>query len=224
MAASKLPSGNLPSSDLAGADRKPLGDVPLIHEDCLIVDAAFGRFTEVGRGSRVLNSQFGDYSYCERYCDIANARIAKFSNIASFVRIGPTDHPMDRASLHHFLYRSRDYWPDRENDGAFFAHRESRTAFIGHDTWIGHAAIIKPEVTVGDGAIIASNAVVTCDVAPYSIVGGVPAQPIRPRFAATIADRLMALAWWDWGHEDIGRALDDFRHLTAEGFLEKHGG
>ena len=82
--------------------RKPLGDDPYIHEDCLIVGSTLGKFTEVGRGSRVLNSQFGDYSYCERLCDIANARIAKFSNIASFVRIGPTDHPMDRASQHHF--------------------------------------------------------------------------------------------------------------------------
>ena len=224
MAANNPPSGSLPSSDLAGTNRKPLGDAPLIHEDCLIAGAGFGRFAEVGRGSRVLNSRFGDYSYCERYCDIANAQIAKFSNIASFVRIGPTDHPMDRASQHHFLYRSRDYWPERDYDEAFFAYRESRTAFIGNDTWIGHAAIIKPEVTVGDGAIIASNAVVTRDVAPYTIVGGIPARPIRQRFSAAIADRLMALAWWDWSHEEIGRALDDFRHLSVEGFLEKHGG
>ena len=212
------------ASDPPGSDRKPLGEDPLIHEDCLIVDAAFGRFAEVGRGSRVLNSRFGDYSYCERYCDIANARIAKFSNIASFVRIGPTDHPMDRASQHHFLYRSRDYWPDRAHDDAFLAHRESRTASIGNDTWIGHAATIKPEITVGDGAVIATNAVVTKDVSPYTIVAGIPAKPIRQRFSSTIADRLMALAWWDWSHDEIGRALDDFRRLTVDAFLEKHGG
>lgn len=203
---------------------KPLGDDPYVHADCSVIGSTLGVFTEVGQGSRLLNSTLGDYSYCERYCDIANARIGKFSNIASFVRIGPTDHPMDRASQHHFLYRSRDYWPDQENDEAFFAHRESRIAYIGHDTWIGHAAIIKPEVTVGDGAIIASNAVVTRDVAPYSIVGGVPAKPIRQRFTATIADRLMALAWWDWSHDEIGYALQDFRHLSVEAFLEKHGG
>ena len=219
MAASKVPSGNP-----AVTNRKPLGEEPFIHEDCLIVDAGFGRFTEVGRGSRVMNSQFADYSYCERYCDIANARIAKFSNIASFVRIGPTDHPMDRASQHHFLYRSRDYWPDRAHDDSFLAYRESRTAFIGHDTWIGHAAIIKPETTVGDGAVIAANAVVTKDVSPYTVVAGIPAKPIRQRFPTDIADRLMALAWWDWSHDEIGRALDDFRRLTVDAFLEKHGG
>jgi acetyltransferase-like isoleucine patch superfamily enzyme len=70
-------------------------------------------------------------------------------------RIGPTDHPLDRASLHHFMYRSADYWPDAEHDADFFAHRESRRTVIGHDTWIGHGAIIKPEVTVGHGAVIA---------------------------------------------------------------------
>jgi len=205
-------------------DRKPLGNDPFIHEECQIVGSNFGRYTEVGRGSRVLNSHLGDYSYCERYCDIANSHVGKFSNIASFVRIGPTDHPMDRASLHHFIYRSRDYWPDKDHDRAFFAHRESRTAFIGNDTWIGHAAIVKPETTIGDGAIIAANAVVTHDVEPYAIVAGVPARQIRRRLSRDLAERLIALAWWDWNHDAIGTALDDFRHLGVEEFLEKHRG
>lgn len=203
---------------------KPLGDSPYIHEDCQITGTDFGRYTEVGRGSRVLNTRLGDYSYCERYCDIANSKIGKFSNIASFVRIGPTDHPMDRASQHHFLYRSHDYWPEHDYDEAFFAYREARTAFIGNDTWIGHAAIVKPETTVGDGAVIAANAVVTKDVSPYTVVAGIPAKPIRQRFPKDIADRLMALAWWDWSHDEIGRALEDFRTLTVATFLEKHGG
>jgi phosphonate metabolism protein (transferase hexapeptide repeat family) len=204
--------------------RKPLGDDPYIHADCLVVGSTLGKFTEVGQGSRLRDSSLEDYSYCERLCDIANARIAKFSNIASFVRIGPTDHPMERASLHHFLYRSNDYWPDRENDADFFERRAARHAFVGNDTWIGHAAIIKPDITVGDGAVIAANAVVTKDVAPYTVVAGIPAKPIRQRFPAQIAERLMALAWWDWDHEDIGQALDDFRTLEVEAFLGKHGG
>ena len=137
---------------------------------------------------------------------------------------GPTDHPMDRASQHHFLYRSRDYWPDRAHDDSFLAYRESRTAFIGHDTWIGHAAIIKPDVTIGTGAVVASNAVVTRDVPPYSIVAGVPAKLVRPRFTASIGERLIELAWWDWSHEAIGDALEDFRSLDVEAFLEKHNG
>ncbi|TMV77562.1 chloramphenicol acetyltransferase, partial [Thioclava sp. BHET1] len=83
-------------------------ETPLLHPECEITNARFGRYVEIGRGSRVLNSEIGDYSYCDRYADIANATVGKFANIASFTRIGPTDHPMGNASLHHFLYRSDD--------------------------------------------------------------------------------------------------------------------
>ncbi|MFP4327985.1 MAG: chloramphenicol acetyltransferase [Paracoccaceae bacterium] len=197
---------------------------PLIHPDCQLQDVELGRFTEVGQGSRIAHARFGDYSYCDRLCDIANAEIGKFANIASCVRIGATDHPLDRASLHHFMYRSADYWPDAAHDDAWFAHRRSRLAHLGHDTWIGHAAQIKPEVRVGHGAVVASGAVVVRDVAPYTIVAGVPARVIRPRQPGPVAERLIALAWWDWDHARLRDALDDFRKLDAEAFLEKHGG
>lgn len=204
--------------------KKLSADTPLIHADCDVVETTFGRYCEVGRGSRVAYSAFGDYSYCDRLSDIANTTIGKFSNIAAMTRIGPTDHPWQNASLHHFLYRSADYWDDVEHDAAFFAHRRSRRTVIGHDTWIGHGAIIKPDVTIGHGAIVASGAVVTRDVAPYMIVAGVPATPLRERVPAPVADRLMALAWWDWDHDRLRAALADFRALPAEAFLERYEG
>ncbi len=197
-------------------------DQPFIHPDCQITDSRFGEYVEIGAGSRIANSVIGDYSYCDRTCDIANAEIGKFSNIASFTRIGATDHPMEKASLHHFHYRSGDYWDDAEHDAEWFAHRAGRTARIGHDTWIGHAAIIKPEVTIGHGAVVASGAVVTKDVAPYSIVAGVTAIPIRRRFPEHVADRMMELAWWDWDNARLRAAVPDFRALRAEAFLEKY--
>jgi phosphonate metabolism protein (transferase hexapeptide repeat family) len=199
-----------------------LGPAPFIHPDCDITGSSFGTYVEIGKGSRLNNAVFGDYSYCDRYADIANARIGKFANIAAFSRIGPTDHPMAQASLHHFLYRSDDYWEDAERDEAFFDHRQSRLAHIGHDTWIGHNAVIKPEVTIGHGAVIAAGAVVTKDVAPYTIVAGLPATPIRKRFETPIAERLMEMAWWDWPHELLRERLPDFRSLPIEAFLEKY--
>jgi phosphonate metabolism protein (transferase hexapeptide repeat family) len=199
-------------------------DVPLIHAGAEIVASTFGRYVEIGAGSRISHSEIGDYSYCDRLADIANATVGKFANIAALVRIGPTDHPMTTASLHHFLYRSDDYWDDAGPDDGFFARRRARRAVIGHDTWIGHGAIVRPEVTVGDGAIVAAGAVVTRDVAPYTIVAGVPARPLRRRFPERVAERLLALAWWDWSHERLRAALEDFRTLPAEAFLEKHGG
>ncbi len=197
-------------------------DQPFIHPDCQISNSSFGAYVEIGAGTRVANSRFGDYSYCDRTCDIANAEIGKFANIASFTRIGATDHPMETASLHHFLYRSADYWEDAEDDAEWFAHRAGRQASIGHDTWIGHAAIIKPEVTIGHGAVVASGAIVTKDVAPYTIVAGVTAQQIRRRFSEQVSERLLALAWWDWSHDRLRDVLPDFRALHIEAFLEKY--
>ena len=78
---------------------------------------------------------------------------------------------------------------------------------IGNDVWIGYQAVILAGVTVGDGAIIGSRAVVTRDVPPYTIVGGVPAKPIRKRFDEETIARLRALRWWDWDQETIRRAI-----------------
>lgn len=78
---------------------------------------------------------------------------------------------------------------------------------IGNDVWIGYEAVIMAGVTIGDGAIIGTRAVVTKDVAPYSIVGGIPAREIRKRFAPEVVERLRELRWWDWPEERIRKAI-----------------
>lgn len=78
---------------------------------------------------------------------------------------------------------------------------------IGNDVWIGFEAVILSGVTVGDGAIIGTRAVVTKDVPPYTIVGGAPARPIRRRFEDAVIEKLEALRWWDWDEEAIRRAI-----------------
>lgn len=199
-------------------------DTPHVHPDCHIADSTFGAYCEVGAESRIINATFADYAYCDRLSDIANTTVGKFANIAAMMRIGPTDHPMANASLHHFLYRSSCYWDDATDDPAFFARRKARRTVLGPDCWIGHGAIIRPDVVIGAGAVVAAGAVVTRDVAPYVIVAGVPAKPLRERFSRGIADRLLALAWWDWPHDKLRAALDDFRALPAEAFLEQYAG
>lgn len=199
-------------------------DAPLLHPDTQIVNATFGAYVEIGQGSRVQNTDFGDYAYCDRFADIANCSVGRFANIAAFTRIGPTDHPFTHAAQHHFLYRSSYYWDDATDDPVFFAARAARRLVLGADCWIGHGAIIKPEVTVGIGAIVAAGAVVTRDVSPFAIVAGVPAQPIRSRFPDAVIDRLLALAWWEWDHARLRGALEDFRTMKAEAFLERYDG
>jgi phosphonate metabolism protein (transferase hexapeptide repeat family) len=152
------------------------------------------------------------------------ATIAKFANIAACARINASNHPSWRATLHHFTYRASDYWEDAQNEESFFDWRRENAVRIGNDTWLGHGTTVLPGVTVGDGAVIGAGAVVTKDVAPYTVVAGVPARPLRDRFPRRIAERFQALAWWDWDHARLRIALDDFRSLSAEAFLEKHGG
>jgi phosphonate metabolism protein (transferase hexapeptide repeat family) len=194
----------------------------VIHPTAQIVASSFEAWTEVGEGGRIVNSTFEAYSYCDRFADIANTTVGRFSNIAAMTRIGPTDHPFTHAAQHHFLYRSSYYWDDVEDDPAFFAARAARRTVLGADCWIGHGAIIKPEVTVGTGAIVAAGAMVTRDVDPFMIVAGCPARPLRARFDARTVERLLALGWWTWDHARLRAALQDFRSLTAEAFLEKH--
>ena len=131
---------------------------------------------------------------------------------------------MWRATLHHFTYRANDYWPDAEQEADFFEWRRAHEVTIGHDTWLGHGVTVLPGVKIGNGAVIGSGAVVSKDVPPYTIVGGVPAKLISQRFSDSIVERLEALAWWDWEHQRLRDALDDFRKLEIEAFLEKHGG
>lgn len=92
---------------------------------------------------------------------------------------------------------------------------------IGHDVWIGHGVTVLAGVTVGDGAVLAAGAVVARDVAPYTIMGGVPARMIKERFPREIAARLQAIAWWDWPFETIMARLESFQSEDMEAFCAR---
>lgn len=200
-----------------------LGPHPLVDPTADVTGSRLGRYTEVGPRTSFTESELGDYSYVVNDAEVIHTTIGKFCSIAAMTRINPGNHPMWRASQSHFLYRASRYFEGEADEADFFAWRRSEPVTIGHDVWIGHGAIVLPGRIIGTGAVVAAGAVVTRDVAPYAIVAGVPARPIRERFPSAIAERLQALAWWDWEHERLRRALADFRALAIEAFLEKHG-
>ena len=196
---------------------------PAIDPSASVENCRLGRYTEVGPRTWLVETEMGDYSYISGDSDVIYTAIGKFCSIAAQVRINPGDHPMPRVSQHHFTYRASAYFEDAEDEAAFFGWRRSRPVTIGHDVWIGHGAIVLAGRSIGNGAVVGAGSVVTKDVPAYAVVVGNPAGPIRQRFPADIAERIEALAWWDWDHARLRQALADFRELTPINFLAKHG-
>ncbi len=198
-----------------------VGKEPCIYENCHLHNTELGEYTEIGSYNYLENVRLDDFSYTKEFCILQNAEIGKFSNIAAMVRIGPTDHPVNRPTLHHFTYRRVMYGFAETDDEEFFRWRAERKICIGHDTWIGHGAIIMPGVKVSNGAVVGSGAVVTKDVEPYTIVVGVPAVPLKKRFTEENINQLEKIKWWDWSHEMIKKRIKDF-YLSIDDFVNKY--
>jgi acetyltransferase-like isoleucine patch superfamily enzyme len=146
---------------------------------CSIQATRMGRYTYVGNGSTVFGAELG------RYCSIGPG-----------VRIGLGIHPVDHVSTSPVFYSHQNVF------GAAWAPQDAavdefRKVIIGHDVWIGANALVMGGVRIGHGAIIAAGAVVTKDVDPYAIVGGVPAKWIKDRLPRDTARAVEATAWWN---------------------------
>lgn len=205
----------------AAESRKRLSETPTIHPESTVVDCQLGAWTEVGAGTVMKDVQMGDYSYVTRECHIVWTTIGKLCSIANFTRINPGNHPTWRATQHHSVYRAEAYGLGQD-DHDFFAWRRDHWVNIGHDVWIGHGVTITAGVSVGTGAVIGAGAVVTRDVAPYTVVGGVPARFIKRRFSQDQGDALQQIALWDWPREKYKAALSDLRALDIDQFIAKY--
>lgn len=153
------------------------------------------------------NHSFDD---CARYLmpdrnDIDKLIIGSYCSIGSgavFMMAGNQGHRNDWVSTFPFYYQNNDSF-----DGAVDGFEKAGDTVIGNDVWIGTEAMIMSGVKVGDGAIIASRAVVTEDVEPYAVVGSNPAKHIRYRFAQEEIAMLLEMQWWNWSEEDLKGAM-----------------
>ena len=171
-----------------------------------------GRYTY---GGPKLHWSKGDFSH--------SLRVGAFCSIADGVGIfvgRHGRHPLDCVSTYPMAYALGIRPSARRNPPG--ASQENLSVEIGNDVWIGRDALIFAGVTIGDGAVVAARAVVNRDVAPYSIVGGIPARKIRMRFSERICAKLLELKWWNWSDDLIASRIDFFSDADFEDQLDRY--
>lgn len=170
----------------------------------------------IGSNTVINNSKIGRHTYINSESSISNVKCGNFCSIGSEVVMGLGIHPVQFVSTHPAFY---------SNNKAFKTYadkvyiEEYKTIEIGNDVWIGFRAIIVDGVKIGDGAIIAANAVVTKDVPPFAIVGGVPAKVIKYRFENDIILKIIKTNWWNkdeiWLQENYKHFMDFQKFLNT---------
>jgi virginiamycin A acetyltransferase len=180
--------------------------------------ARIGYKAIIREGVEIGNDVFlGDYSYISGpRTYVESAKIGKFCSIARQTVIGVGNHDHSLVTTHPFIIS-----PEFGGlvDRSIMAQQKPAPV-IGNDVWIGINSIIMRGVTIGDGAVIAANSVVTRDVPPYAIFGGVPAKLIRYRFSDEIIRALLQIRWWDWPSSKIKQNVRDFS--SPERFVDIH--
>ncbi len=183
-------------------------------------ETEFEGFNKVGIGSCVSSSVLGRNTYIGVNSSLINCKIGKFCSIASNVKVIANTHPSKI-----FVSTSPSFFSTLKQNGKTYVKEnkfneclkiDGYNAIVGNDVWIGENVIIKGGVKIGDGAIIAMGSVVTKDVPPYAVVGGVPAKVIKYRFTENQIQYLLEIQWWNksdvWleKHSDLFCNIDDF--------------
>lgn len=182
----------------------------------IVIDTVCDPNVRVGSKAVIVGAKLGKCSYVAGATEIAFASVGSFCSIGPGCRIGLATHPTG------FVSTSPAFYSTRGQAGVSYASsdhmKENLTVSIGDDVWIGANAMVLGGVNIGTGAIVAAGAVVTRDVKPYTVVGGVPAAVKKSRFTSENVDLLLQSRWWDWPDTELKQLADTF--LEPEDFFQ----
>lgn len=191
----------------------------LISDLCRVEDSEFDYSVWLYPNGMVYSTQIGRYSYAQKNSSMWHASIGKYCSISWNVSIGGAEHDFHRITSHSMLYAPSLGFVEKP-----LYNRFEKPCIVGNDVWIGAGAHILRDVSIGDGAVIAAGAVVTKDVAPYTIVAGIPAKEIGQRCSDRIIEQLLAVKWWDFPDKVIKDNItifnNEFNDETVKKLLE----
>lgn len=192
-----------------------------VGANCAFNNVSFGDYNTFYDNISVKNASIGDFVYVGEMTKIENAEIGCYCSIGPHSKLGMGLHPYNYISTFPLFFSTRKQCQITFAKKDYFV--EHGKINVGNDVWIGSHVLIMDNVTIGDGAVIAAGAVVTKDVAPYEIVGGVPAKFLRKRFSDDKVELLLKFKWWKkdrkWledHHERFNNPDDFFAELMSE--------
>lgn len=180
-----------------------------------IHNCKFGLNNFIGTNVTIINTSLGDFTYINSNSQILNVRIGKFCSIGMNVQIGLGKHPINFVSTHPSFYSNNKEFKTFADKMYFQEYGE---ILIENDVWIGNNAIILDGIKIGNGSIISTGSIVTKDVLPYSIVGGIPAKIIKFRFSEDQIEKLLYFQWWNKNLEWVQSNYKYFHNIDS--FIE----
>lgn len=186
---------------------------------CQIHNTLFEGRNSVANGTKITNSKIGYGSYININSSLSFVKMGRYCSIADNVYVSIGNHPINHVSTHPAFYYNTETqigWTYHKGEPLFkeiYKYPDGEDFYqviIGNDVWIGSHALLMGGIKIGDGAVIAAGSVVTKDVEPYSIVGGVPAKLIKKRFTEEQITTLQSIKWWDKSPIEIENSYRSF--------------
>jgi acetyltransferase-like isoleucine patch superfamily enzyme len=177
----------------------------------------FSIYNKISRDTQVNNSLLGSFSYIGWNSIFNNVNIGSFCSIAPYTEVIYSKHPLDLVSTHPLFYSTKkqsgiSFLKKNLIEEFTYVNSTKKSLIIKNDVWIGYGAKLIEGITINNGAVVLAGSIVTRDVEPYSIVGGIPAKHIKYRFDDNTKKTLLLLKWWnrdiDWIKNNMNRFLN----------------